>query len=89
MWFRRPPAPLTREQEMAAYHFLTVVLRTLHHTERDNLDAHPLLPKILRDVHEGRDLDAIEMTDSCITDAGRAWRAKQGIRYTTNGRARG
>lgn len=81
--------PLTYQEESAAYRFLTRELRTLHASERDNLDVDPNLPAILRAVHEGRDLDAIEMTNRHITDAGRAWRAKQGIHYTTNGRARG
>jgi hypothetical protein len=86
--FTRTPKDLTAEQRSEAYRFLTRELRTMHHTERTNLDACPALTDILRAVHEGRDLDAIEMSSHCITDAGKAWRLKQGIHYTTNGKAR-
>jgi hypothetical protein len=62
--------------EMKAYERLTRELRTMHHSERDKLDAMPNLAEILRAVHEGREHDAIAMTHTCITAYGNAWREK-------------
>jgi len=76
---------MTNEDRSYAYARLTREIRTMHHTERDMLDASPQLDTILLAVHERRELDAIELTMPMHTDRGDAWRAKQGITYRTNG----
>lgn len=80
--------PMPEDQKSEAYRHLTRELRTMHHTERDNLDKCPALADILLAVHDARYLDAIDMSEHCITTAGTAWRAKQGIPWSTNGFAR-
>lgn len=75
---------MERTDRMNAYSRLTREIRTMHHTERDILDADPNLDAILTAVHEGRDQDAVALSAHIHTERGDAWRAKQGITTRTN-----
>jgi len=75
---------MNNKDRMNAYYRLTREIRSMHHTERTALDNSANYLTALTAVHEGRDSDAIALTDNLMTEAGDAWRAKQDITSRTN-----
>ena len=65
-----------------AYRVLTRELTNMHCTERDILDAAPILPVVLSAVHAGRGAAAVVVVEYMRTERGDAWRAKQGKEFS-------
>jgi hypothetical protein len=72
---------MTSQEDMDAYETLTRKLTRMHASERDILDQSVVYRAALNAVIIGNTERAQELVTNIRTDAGDAWRAKQGITF--------
>lgn len=68
--------------DFEAYRILTRELTNMHHSERTALDNAGWKYRAALDLVKAcKGAEAVELVIPMVTDAGQAWRAKQGLRF--------